>query len=246
MPPSPQDAAQRSCGIILTNAGKRFNRDWIFRHLDFSFETGRSYAITGSNGSGKSTLLQAIAGSMHLSEGIINYCMPAKEPETGNRKQAIGNKQSETRSQKSHITEPAIIDPENFYQHLSIAAPYLDLVEEMTGKEFLHFHQQFKPLLSMVGIDEIFLIIGLEKSAGKQIRYYSSGMKQRLKLAQAVFADTPVLLLDEPCTNLDAGGYQLYHTLINHYCGHKLVIVSSNDEQEINFCTDRINIMEYK
>ena len=140
----------------------------------------------------------------------------------------------------------AVIDPENIYRYLSIAAPYLELVEEMTALEFLLFHQRFKPLIASVSIEEILSIIDLGKSAGKQIRYFSSGMKQRLKLAQAVFADVPVLLLDEPCTNLDTNGYQLYHDLLANYCTGKLVIISSNDELEIDTCSERLNILDYK
>jgi ABC-type multidrug transport system ATPase subunit len=71
-------------------------------------------------------------------------------------------------------------------------------------------------------------------------------MKQRVKLAQAIFSDTPVLLLDEPCTNLDDEGMSLYHQLIEEYCPGRLVIVSSNDEQEYGFCGKRINILDYK
>ena len=71
-------------------------------------------------------------------------------------------------------------------------------------------------------------------------------MKQRLKLAQAVFSDCPVLLLDEPCTNLDKQGYQLYQQLITDFCKNKLVIICSNEEAEIQFCQDRIHINDYK
>jgi len=225
--------------VSLTNAGKRFNRDWIFRRINYSFETGKSYAITGPNGSGKSTLLQAIAGSLNLSEGSLNYqASRNKKQETRNKKPETGNRKQDQRSE--------IIDPEKIYQQISIAAPYLELIEEMTAKEFLHFHHQFKPLLSSVTIAEIISIIGLENAADKQIRYFSSGMKQRIKLAQAIFSDVPVLLLDEPCTNLDTSGYQLYHELIAGYCQHKLIIVSSNDAQEMDFCTERLQISDYK
>jgi ABC-type multidrug transport system ATPase subunit len=199
--------------IQLSDAGKRFNRDWIFRHLNYTFESGKSYAITGSNGSGKSTLLQAIAGSMNVSEGKCEWSM---------------------------------INGDDVYQYTSIAAPYVELIEEMTAKELFNFHSSFKPLFQHVSIDGMIQAIGLEKAADKQIRYYSSGMKQRVKLAQAIFSDVPVLLLDEPCTNLDANGYALYHELINDYCHHKLIIVSSNDENEMDFCKDRISIMDYK
>lgn len=203
--------------ILLSDAGKKFNREWIFRGVDFSFEPGKAYAITGPNGSGKSTLLQAIAGSMNLSKGNIQW-----------------------------LNNGISINTEKVYNYLSLAAPYLELIEEMTAKEFLHFHASFKPLLPALTIDTILQLIGLEKAADKQIRFYSSGMKQRVKLAQALFSDMPLLLLDEPCTNLDSAGYQLYHELISTYCKNKTIIVSSNDAQEIGFCTDRIQITNYK
>jgi ABC-type multidrug transport system ATPase subunit len=89
-------------------------------------------------------------------------------------------------------------------------------------------------------------LIGLKEATHKQIRYFSSGMKQRLELALAIFSETPILLLDEPCSNLDKEGYALYHTLINKYAMHKLIIVGSNDVQEYNFCTKQLNLMDYK
>ena len=204
--------------ISLQDSGKRFNREWIFRHCNCVFETGKHYAITGPNGSGKSTLLQAIAGSLQTSQGAVHWL----------------------------DTNDSNIELEQAYQYLGISAPYLELIEEMTAKELLSFHAQFKPLISSVSINEILAIIGLEKSANKQIRYFSSGMKQRIKLAQAIFSNTPVLLLDEPCTNLDATGYALYHELIANYCSNKLIIVSSNDPQEFDFCTEIIRIQDYK
>lgn len=204
--------------IVLSDAGKRFNREWIYRHCNLELKRGNAYAITGPNGSGKSTLLQAIAGSMQLSEGNIVW----------------------------NDMQSADIDGEFIYRQLAIAAPYLELIEEMTAKEFLEFHAQFKPLIASVSIEEILTIIGLEKAVGKQIRYFSSGMKQRVKLAQAIFSDVPLLLLDEPCTNLDATGYALYHSLIKNYCMQKLIVVSSNDEQEFNFCNQAVKIMDYK
>ncbi len=119
---------------------------------------------------------------------------------------------------------------------MSIAAPYLETIEEMTAIEFFRFHQAFKPLLPALTIPQILERIGLKEAADKQIRYYSSGMKQRIKLGQALFSDTPVLLLDEPTTNLDTSGIVLYHELIREYCAERLVIVSSNDPLEYSFC----------
>ena len=71
-------------------------------------------------------------------------------------------------------------------------------------------------------------------------------MKQRLKLAQAFFCNSPVLLLDEPTTNLDTDGIALYHRLIKFYAGDKLVIISSNDQHEYDFCEATIEVGLYK
>jgi ABC-2 type transport system ATP-binding protein len=202
--------------ITLIDAGKRFNREWIFRHLHYEFTGPHSYAITGPNGSGKSTLLQAIAGAIGISEGKVNYGANAAIPD------------------------------DQVFRHISLAAPYLELIEEMTVTEFLGFHQQFKPFLPAVSPGDIISRLSLQQASHKQIRYYSSGMKQRVRLAQAIFSDTPVVLLDEPCTNLDAEGIALYRQLIKEYCSGRMLIVSSNDLQEYDFCEEILNIMDYK
>ncbi|MCY7310284.1 MAG: ATP-binding cassette domain-containing protein [Chitinophagaceae bacterium] len=210
--------------ICLYDAGKRFNRDWIFRHFNYTFEAGQSYAITGPNGSGKSTLLQALSGGMYINEGRMEWAM-------GNLPTGQAGKQWAN---------------EQVYNHVSICAPYLEVVEEMTLREFLDFHHGFKPFLSGITTDSIITVLGLEKAVNKQIRYYSSGMKQRVKLAQCIFSDTAIVLLDEPCTNLDAAGIELYHSLIADYCKDRLVVVSSNDEVEYKFCNQKIDISNYK
>jgi len=207
--------------IALDTAGKKFNRDWIFRNFSYHFQQGKSYAITGPNGSGKSTILQVLGGSMGVSTGKIEW---------------------KTERNNNQVT----IEHENIHKQVAIVAPYLEVIEEMTIKEFLHFHQTFKPFTSSVTINDIIQVIGLEKAADKQIRFYSSGMKQRVKLAQAIFADVSILLLDEPCTNLDTNGYKLYHQLIADYGKNKIIIVSSNDINEYSFCEEQINIMDYK
>ncbi|WP_207511916.1 ABC transporter ATP-binding protein [Longitalea luteola] len=228
--------------ISLINAGKRFNRDWIFRNISQEFISGTAYAITGPNGSGKSTLLQVIGGAMMMSEGKVKYTIDSRQSTTGNHRQLEPRHQ-----QPAAFNEPAKeIDVDKAYQYISIAAPYLELIEEMTALEFLQFHQQFKPFLPNTRISDIISTIGLTAAANKQIRFYSSGMKQRVKLAQAIFSDVPCILLDEPCTNLDTAGIDLYHQLIRTYANNRLIIVSSNDEQEYSFCQEKLSITDYK
>lgn len=210
--------------IKLSNAGKRFNREWIFRRADLEFVAGNAYAITGPNGSGKSTLLQSIGGMLELSEGKIEYA--ACNPVTDEKSQSI--------------------KIETAYQQTSFCGPYLDVIEEMTLTEFLQFHNQFKPFIEGFNVKKIIEELGLEAAAHKQIRFYSSGMKQRVKLAQAIFYDTSIVLLDEPCTNLDHKGIELYHSLISQYCQQRLVIVCSNDPVEYSFCKTVFSITDFK
>lgn len=185
-----------------------------------------------------------------MSEGVITY--EVRSQESGVRSQQLGELRSYSEpiehstfniQNKEHTL---VVSPDHAFKYISIAAPYLELIEEMTAMEFLNFHQKFKPLLQDYTIQQVVSIVGLENAAQKQIRYYSSGMKQRIKLAQAIFSDTPVVLLDEPCTNLDLEGIQLYLRLINEHCKERLVIVSSNDIQEYEFCEDKISILDYK
>lgn len=203
--------------INLTKLGKRYNRDWIFRNLDFQFDDRKHYAITGPNGSGKSTLLQIISGSSIYNEGNINYFENEKP-----------------------------FSPENIFQKISFAAPYLDMIEEMTLTEFFSFHDKMKGWISTADTKEIIFLSSLENAAHKQIRYFSSGMKQRAKLAQAIFSNTPILLLDEPLTNLDEEGVSLYYNLIEKYCKNRLLIISSNDKKEYTFCDEIIDVRDYK
>jgi len=203
--------------INLANVGKRYNREWIFRNLTFTFHFNKQYAITGPNGSGKSTLLQIIAGSSIFTEGKIEYTESGKP-----------------------------VEPEKVFRQVSFAAPYFELVEEMTLTEFFTFHEKMKGYISSISIKEIIAVLNLEKASNKQIRDFSSGMKQRVKLAQAIFSNVTTVLLDEPLTNLDENGIFLYHSLIKNYCNNRLVIVSSNDKNEYSFCEEKIDMLNYK
>jgi ABC-type multidrug transport system ATPase subunit len=203
--------------ITLENIGRRFNREWIFRNVNYTFESGQSYAILGANGSGKSTLLQVISGSLTPSEGTLSF-------------------------QKDGKT----IDIESVYEHLSLAAPYLELVEDFTLEEQIDFHFKFKSYRDGIDLQRVIDLLGFQKSRFKAIKYFSSGMKQRTKLALAFCSDTPVLLLDEPTSNLDSEGVEWYLKLIREFSKNRLVIICSNQEQEYGFCDELIRVGDYK
>lgn len=203
--------------ITLQQVGKRFNHHWIFRKVDAVLQSNVPVAITGANGSGKSTLLQVIGGAVEKSEGSMSWL---------------------------HHGQP--VPDEQQYPLLSFCTPYLELIEELTLLEMLQFHGRFKPWLPGLDANSIIALMGLEAATQKQIRAFSSGMKQRVKLAQSILSAAPVLLLDEPTSNLDTKGIDMYHQWMQQYTKDKLVLIASNDEQEISFCQQRISMAEYK
>ena len=203
--------------IELYEAGKRFQYEWIFKNLQFSASPGAKIAITGSNGSGKSTLLKCISGQIPLTEGKIRFRLDGKS-----------------------------LPEENFYRVLAISAPYLELPEEYTLKELLDFHFKFKKIIKGLSLEEIIKIMYLEDSVHKQISYFSSGMKQRLKLGLCFFSDVPLLLLDEPTSNLDQKGVSWYLDLVNQYGQDKTLFISSNDSREFSFCDQGFNLEDHK
>ena len=203
--------------ITLQNIGRRFNRDWIFRGLDYTFNSGQAYAILGPNGSGKSTLLQVLNASLTPSAGTINYTFQDKS-----------------------------VEATEVFTHLSLAAPYLELIEEFTLTEMVDFHFKFKQYKPGIDKKELIGLLSLAKSENKLIRYFSSGMKQRLKLILAFCADTPILMLDEPTSNLDTQGVDWYLGLVEQFAIGRLTIVCSNQEHEYGFCNERLSISDYK
>ncbi|WP_407429986.1 ATP-binding cassette domain-containing protein [Arcticibacter sp.] len=203
--------------VKLDNIGRRFNREWIFEGIDYTFKTGSSYAILGHNGSGKSTLLQVIAGSLSPSSGTIAYLQGDKT-----------------------------IDMDTVYQSVAVAAPYLELIEEFSLRELLDFHFRFKRPLNQLTTKQIIALLGLEKSASKPLKYFSSGMKQRTKLALALCSDTSLTLLDEPASNLDLAGIAWYKDMVAQFGGDRTLIVCSNQDFEYDFCSHQLQLTDYK
>jgi ABC-type multidrug transport system ATPase subunit len=199
--------------IILDNIGKRYNKEWILRSINYTFEGNGKYAILGANGSGKSTLLQIIAGFISQSEGNVVYA--------DNTNKSI----------------------KNLFRKLAFVAPYLELPEEMTWEECVAFHGKFKIFMPGLNEQNVISISGLQDSVNKELRNFSSGMKQRAKIAIAILSDTPILLLDEPTTNLDESAIKWYHKLISEYAKNKLVLVCSNyNKEEYRYCDKELHL----
>jgi len=203
--------------IELREVAKRYRFEWIFKNINYHFQSQHRYAILGNNGTGKSTFLKILSGHLTPSKGKIIF------------------------THNGNITEV-----ENVYEHVAYAAPYIDLIEEFTLKEAIDFHQKFKPFQAGLDTDKLIELLGFQKSIDKEVKFFSSGMKQRLKLALAIGSKTEILLLDEPTTNLDQQGMEWYQQLLDNYANNRLLIIASNVEADYQRCDHFLNIMDYK
>ncbi|OHX67801.1 ABC transporter ATP-binding protein [Flammeovirga pacifica] len=201
--------------IEVKELGKRFAREWIFKNINYTFESGASYAITGGNGSGKSTFVKLLAGISDPSKGKVSY---------------YDNKK--------------VINVEDVWKEIALAGPYTELIEEFTLEEHLDFHFSLKK--GIKSKNEIINILGFEKAKNKQIQDFSSGMKQKLKLALAFFTKAKILLLDEPTSNLDAKNIEWYQNWLETIKENKILIICSNQKYEYEMCSEIISIESYK
>ncbi len=208
----------QSVSIQVTNASKKFGKEWIFKQIDLTISQGEKIVILGLNGSGKSTLLQALTGYLNLNSGKVSY-----------------------------LNNTTPIEDSKQYQLISLASPYLELIEDYTLREQIEHVAVYKPFLSDLKIEDIISLSGLSAHRDKYIKLFSSGMKQRLKLTLAILANCPILFLDEPTTNLDATVVKWYQQLINDYAMTKTIVVCSNSiKEEYEFCNKVIQMEDFK
>jgi ABC-type multidrug transport system ATPase subunit len=203
--------------VSVENLGKRFNREWILRNFTYSFEPGKFYVFTGSNGSGKSTLLQMLWGQLPPSTGNISFL-----------------------SENTHISL------QDIYQHIAVAAPYMDVIEELTLEEHLHFHFKIRTPRNNMSVEDMLHRMYLTNARHKHIANFSSGMRQRFKLGLAFFTNSSLLFLDEPTTNLDHQATAWYKHEISQIPSNSSIFLASNQPDEYPETATVIDVMQYK
>jgi ABC-type multidrug transport system ATPase subunit len=202
--------------IQLNGCGKNYQKQWLFRNLsaNLNIEFGDSLAILGKNGSGKSTLTLLLTGQISPTEGSINWIINGKK-----------------------------IDEFQWHNHYSLSSPSLELPEELTLIEWFQFQSKIKPFYDFVDLDYLLSTCNFStKTANKAIGNYSSGMKQRVKLCLSILTNTPLSIIDEPFSNLDSEGIDLYYTLIEKFQQQKFFVIASNRSEEYTFAKSRIQI----
>lgn len=204
--------------IILENLSRNFGPQVVIKNLNYSFLSGNTYAILGGNGSGKSTVLRLVYGALTPSEGNVTY-----------------KYQNE------------VLNKDKVPFEISLAGPYLELIEELTAKEFLSFYYKFRMPKEGFDPEKILEVCFLSDSQNKEIRNFSSGMKQRLRLGLAFLTQSKLVLLDEPTSNLDPQGIEWYRQLVtDHLNGRTLLIGSNHQEKEMDFCQHHLEAQNWR
>lgn len=205
--------------LVVEDLGKRFGRRVLFRRLSFGLDGGQALAVTGANGSGKSTLLRLLAGVLRPSKGAVTLHLDGR-------------------------ALPAEARP----LHTGLVAPYLNVYDGFTAAENLEFLARARRLPAAAARRTAVLdLVGLADRADDLVATYSSGMKQRVKYAAALLAEPPLLLLDEPTTNLDAAGLAMVERVMAYQrTAGRLLVIATNTAAEAAGCDTEVRIEDFR
>lgn len=211
--------ATRQITFQAENLSKNFDRKLIFKDISFSLSNGDALAVTGRNGSGKSTLVKILCTLLNQTAGTLNLNIDGKKIERG-----------------------------RYYNFIGLVSPYLNLYDEFTGYENLQIISNIRGTFDknnlQENIDTVLKRVGLYERRNDILRIYSSGMKQRLKIAFAILHNPLILFLDEPTDNLDAEGIKIVDEIVNDYKKDRIIIVATNNEYEKSYCTKEVKITD--
>lgn len=202
--------------IELQKVSKRYTHNWIIKNVTYQFKSDMIYAVQGHNGSGKSTLLKIISGFLSPSKGCVIYQKDSKE-----------------------IGRPEI------YKNVSYAGPYLSCPDQLSVSEAVKLHFTFKEFVNEQNEVQFFEQLDLPVRKSARLSELSSGQQQRLLLAMAIMSDTEILLLDEPGSFLDIKAKAWLKDLLLKYAANRIVVIASNDADDLMMCSESINISDY-
>ena len=193
---------------------KQFDRKIVFHDLGFVVHAKEGLGVTGRNGSGKSTLVKIVSSILSPTAGEVRL---------------------------EH--DGTSVQKEKLYRHVGFVAPYLQLYDEFTAWENLHFVRRVRGLNAVDSILEHLLEkVNLIDRKDSYLRTYSSGMKQRLRYAFALLHEPEILILDEPTSNLDVEGIDLVHEIMQEQVGHGILVVATNEERDLLHCSTIIDM----
>lgn len=207
-----------SYSLEVKNLSKNFGRRLIFQNINYSINSNLILGISGNNGSGKSTFMKIIAGVLSPNKGEI-----------------------------IHSIDGIKINIDELFNYIGFVSPYLILYEEFSAEENLKVFSKIRGIkFDSEYIKGLFEKMNLYNRRRDIVKTYSSGMKQRLKYVFALMHKPGFLLLDEPTSNLDSEGKDSVYSIINEYSKNHIVIIASNEEQDLKMCNDIIYLENYK
>ena len=137
----------------------------------------------------------------------------------------------------------SVIDSSMYKNLYGFTGPQVNSYDMLTAQENLMFTSSQNVDDAM--ISEYLEKFGLYSHRAKPVRYYSSGMKQRLRLIHALINDREILMLDEPCTNLDTKGRDILYKIITEIKNNKILIIATNESDDIKLCSRGINLEQH-
>jgi ABC-type multidrug transport system ATPase subunit len=197
------DSNSTGIAVELQSISHTFKSRPVFDPVTALVPAGSECLIRGTNGSGKSTLGRILAGELTPAEGQVTW-------------------QLETQA----------MEAEDLCLRSQRVSPVTALHPQLTIAELIVFQCKFQPWSSPSAASDLLNKAGLAKHMGKAYRELSSGMQQRVKLALALAAQSGLIVLDEPCANLDTAGIAWYRESLQTVRGKTTLIVCSNDREE--------------
>jgi ABC-2 type transport system ATP-binding protein len=209
--PSTNGPASRQ--IVFAGVSKFYGEVLGVNRIDLTIGPGIT-ALVGPNGSGKSTLMNLVAGLLRPTEGRI---------------EVLG------------LTPDR---PEELFRRVGYCTQYESFPRGMTGWDFVNLYLQLHGMssddaqrLARRAIERV----GMVDAASRRVGGYSKGMKQRIKLAQAIAHDPRVLILDEPLNGLDPLARAETVELFRGFAAEgRVLVISSHVLHEVDELADRV------
>ena len=189
--------------ISWSDLGVRFGLKWVFKKQSGTIDSGSHVVVKGENGSGKSTFGKVLVGAIDSSDGKISWS-----------------------------TAEGKIDIDDVPQQIAWSAPFMEFPEDMMVEEVLDFHRSFRNAWEEAGLHALLSSSGLSGLRKSRVKTLSSGQKQRLRLILAMGTEAGLVILDEPCSNLDSNGITWYGEELKKLVSKTTVVVCSNNRAE--------------
>ena len=204
--------------IQLQNVTKRIKVNTVLDNVSYTFKSGFVYGLYGQNGSGKTMLLRAISGLINLDSGSI------------------------------FIDGEKLHDKIEFPPETGIVIENMELLPECSAKRNLQMLAKIKNIADEKDIIFSLERVGLDPDSDKKVKKFSLGMKQRLNIAQAIFENQKIILLDEPTNALDEEAVQLIYKIIREEKsrGATIIVATHHKEDLKEVCDVILKIAEGK